>query len=93
MAKTFRLKIRGDVNEYLTKVREAARERGVVLSGDATHGVFRKEASVPVLGKMVLLDGEYNSAGSSIVVTVRRIPPGYSWETIERMLKQFFEEG
>lgn len=91
MARAFKLKIRGDVNSYLTRVKEAAREHGVVFTGDVRRGVFRKEVSVPVLGKVVLLDGQYSSTEESITVTLRRIPPGYSWDAVERMLRGFFE--
>lgn|GEM_PF-3972785 len=91
MARTFRLRICGNANDYLMRAKAAAAKYGVTFVGDNRHGVFRKEANVPILGRMILLDGKYDSDGSSVVVTVHRIPPGYSMDNVEAMLKGLFE--
>lgn len=79
MARTFRIRIRGDKDAVLAEVRRRAAEQGVAFAGDTSRGEFSG-----------LVSGQYEVSGDFVSLTITQKPFLASWEIIEAKIQELF---
>ena len=90
MARTFEFELRGDPAAKLQAIKTAAAEKGVVFRGNVKKGTFHIDIDL-FLKKVRVLDGSYTINEGRIRITVKKIPPNYTWEKAEAELRGFVE--
>jgi hypothetical protein len=90
MARTFEFDLRGDPKAKLKVIKTAAAKKGIVFRGDTKKGSFHKDVNL-VITSMRVLEGSYFIKDERIRITVKDLPPTYTWERVESELRQFIE--
>ena len=90
MARTFEFDLKGDPKAKLEVIKAAAAEKGVIFRGDTKKGTFYKDVNL-VLTSMRVLEGSYSINDERIRITVKDLPPTYTWERVKSELQQFVE--
>lgn len=90
MAKKFEYGLLGDRAMRLTRIKQKAAEKEILLEGDLTRGKFSGGASLPFVGDLTV-KGRYKIVGDKIIVTVLRKPSLYTWDQIDSMIRGFIE--
>ena len=90
MAKTFEFDLRGDPEAKLAVIKAAAAEQGIIFRGNTNRGTFHKDVNL-ILTSLRVFEGNYSIKDGKITITVKNLPPGYTWERVESELRQFVE--
>ncbi|MFH1039163.1 MAG: hypothetical protein V1789_10915 [PVC group bacterium] len=80
MSKTYRFRIPGDLEEFISKARDLARENGVTISEDSNWG------SVKGAG----VGGEYRLEGATAVLVIKQKPFLAPWRLVKKRAQRLF---
>ncbi|WP_228719977.1 hypothetical protein [Methylococcus geothermalis] len=80
MSKVIEIKIGSEPQSLVAKAEKAAREKGMVFSGDETTGSFSGNG----------VEGVYEFRGDLLAITITKKPFVLPWAVIEASVKSFF---
>jgi hypothetical protein len=80
MGRMFTYRLSGDPGEKLSTAKREAARQGYSIQGDTQRGVVKK-GIVPA--------GSYVINGRTIEVTINIKPPGWGWDDVDDLLRQF----
>ena len=82
MAKSFSIRMRTPIKALLHKSKEAAKQNGVMFTGDRTSGRFQGKGFV----------GEYRTRGETLFVTLSEKPFFIPWSVAAALVRELVRE-